>query len=71
MVELIIVLFKQLLQIPEPKVGQTNTQYANKDLQKRLLHMFQTESVLDSFNYLSNDFTQGLNKKICMQVLEI
>ena len=32
MVELIIVLFKQLLQIPEPKVGQTNTQFANKDL---------------------------------------
>ena len=53
MIELIIVLFKQLLQIPEPKMGQTNTKYANKDLQKRLLQIFNDESVLDSFNYLS------------------
>jgi hypothetical protein len=32
MIELIIVLFKQLLQIPDVKAGQTNTQFANKDL---------------------------------------
>ena len=57
MIELIIVLFKQLLQIPEPKVGETNTQFAKKDLQKRLLMMFSKESVLDSFNYLSQDFS--------------
>ena len=53
MIELIIILFKQLLQIPDPKDGQTNTQYAHKDLQKRLLHTFSQESVLDSINYLS------------------
>ena len=32
MIELIVVLFKQLLQIPDAKPGQTNTQYAGKDL---------------------------------------
>jgi hypothetical protein len=32
MVELIIVLFKQLLQIPDPKSGDTNTKYAGKSL---------------------------------------
>ena len=57
MIELIIVLFKQLLQIPEPKFSQTNTLFANKDLQKKLLHVFSQESVLDSFNYLSQDFS--------------
>jgi hypothetical protein len=71
MIELIIVLFKQLLQIPEPKFSQTNTLFANKDLQKKLLHVFSQESVLDSFNYLSQDFSQPLNKKLCMQILEI
>ena len=40
MVELIIVLFKQLLQIPDPKYGETNTLYAEKGLQKNLLLLF-------------------------------
>lgn len=53
MIELIVVLFKQLLQIPDAKPGQTNTQYAGKDLQKNLLLVFSKESVLESINYLS------------------
>jgi len=53
MIELIIVLFKQILQIPEPKLSESNTAYANKELQKNLLLVFSSESVLDSFNFLS------------------
>lgn len=71
MIELIIVLFKQLLQIPEPKPGQQNTLYAKKDLQKKLLHVYHKENVLDCFNFLSQDFTDPLNKKLCMWILEI
>lgn len=43
MIELIIVLFKQLLQIPDPKPKETNTDYAGKNLQKRLLMLFHEE----------------------------
>ena len=32
MIELIIVLFKQLLQIPEPGPGETNTKFAGKNI---------------------------------------
>ena len=71
MIELIIVLFKQLLQIPEPKPSETNTEFANKDLQKKLLLMYSEEQVLDAFNYLSQEFTSPLNKMLCMHILEI
>ncbi len=71
MVELIIVLFKQLLQIPDPKSQETNTDFAGKHLQKRLLLLYHDEQVLDSFNYLSQDFTNPLNKMLCMHILEI
>lgn len=40
MIELIIMLFKQLLQIPDAKPGLTNTQFANRNLQKALLLVF-------------------------------
>lgn len=33
--------------------------------------MFHHENVLDSFNYLSQDFSDPLNKKLCMWILEI
>jgi hypothetical protein len=71
MIELIIVLFKQLLQIPEPRMNQQDTKFSKRDLQKRLLHVFHKENVLDSFNYLSQDFSDPLNKKLCMWILEI
>jgi len=32
MIELIICLFKQLLQIPDPKQGQSTTNFGNKEL---------------------------------------
>lgn len=53
MIELIIMLFKQLLQIPDPKFNETSTNYFGKDLHKKLLHVFFKENVLDSFNFLS------------------
>ncbi len=53
MIELIIVLFKQLLQIPDAKHNQTDTKFAGKELQKNLLLVMSSESVLDSFNFLS------------------
>lgn len=71
MIELIIVLFKQLMQIPDPKHGDTNTSFYGKDLQKNLLIKFSEESVLDSFNYLSQEFTTPLQKKLCLPLLEI
>lgn len=71
MIELIIVLFKQLMQIPDPKHGDTNTAFYGKDLQKNLLIKFSEESVLDSFNYLSQEFTTPLQKKLCLPLLEI
>jgi hypothetical protein len=45
MIELIIVLFKQLLCIPDRPHGVS--------LQKRLLLAFHAESVLDAFNFLT------------------
>lgn len=65
MIELIVVLFKQLLIIPDrPDGGQTN-------LQKRLLLAFANESVYDAFNFLTQEFKEPLQKKLAMHFLEI
>ena len=71
MIELIIMLFKQLLQIPDARVGLTDTKFANRKIQKELLHVFHEENVLDSFNYLSQEFKTPIQQKLCMQILEI
>lgn len=70
MIELIIVLFKNLLQIPEPKATQQSSSFVGKDLQKKLLHTFSKENVLDSFNFLTQEFKQPMNQKLCMWILE-
>ena len=62
MIELIVVLFKQLLTIPDSDTGSE---------QKQLLLKFQDASVLDSFNFLTQDFKDPLNKKLAMHFLEI
>jgi hypothetical protein len=62
MIELIIVLFKQVLQIPEDR---------DKNQQRRLLLVFAEESVLDSFIYLTQDFSQPYIKKLTITFLEI
>ncbi len=59
MIELIIILFKQLITIPD--ASQRETSDVNLlTLQKRLLLHFSEESVLDSFIYLTQDFTQDI-----------
>ena len=52
MIELIVVLFKQLLVIPDKPIdGQAS-------LQKRLLLVFANESVYDAFNFLTQEFKE-------------
>lgn len=63
MIELVIVLFKQLLAIPD------RAQAAS--LQKRLLLAFAQESVFDAFNFLTQEFKEPFQKKLAMHVLEI
>ena len=53
MVELIIVLLKQLLQIPEDPGLMIR---GERSLQKRLLSMYSTEHVLDLFVYMTQQF---------------
>lgn len=52
MIELIIILFKQLLTIPDAP-NKNAPDLARESLQKRLLLHFAEESVLDSFIYLT------------------
>ena len=68
MVELIIVLLKQLLQIPEVPSLMIR---GEKSLQKRLLHMYSEENVLDLFVFMTQDFEDPLHKKLTMHFLEI
>lgn len=63
MIELIIVLFKQLLIIPDRSHGVS--------LQKRLLLAFAADSVFDAFNFLTQEFKEPLHKKLAMHFLEI
>lgn len=51
MIELIIILFKQMISIPEA---------SGTALQKRLLLHFSEESVLDSFIFLTQDYSQDI-----------
>lgn len=60
MIELIVVLFKQILSID-----------GAPQLQKQWIVMLSDEQVLDVFVFLTNDFTQPLNKKLAMHFLEI
>lgn len=71
MVELIVVIFKQLLQIPDPKESESNTSFKGKQLHKNLILTFSRESVLDSFNFLSQEFKTPLQKKLCLHILDI
>jgi hypothetical protein len=63
MIELILVVFKQLLLINHPSVH------------KKLLLMFEQESVLDAFVFISQDFSQwkagDMSKKLALHFLEI
>lgn len=60
MVELIVVLFKQILSIP-----------GAPQLQKKWICLLSDEQVLEVFVFLTNDFADPLNKKLAMHFLEI
>ena len=69
MIELIVVLFKHLLAIPDPPKSTTNLAY--QDLQKKLLTLYYDSNVLDSFIYLTQEFNTTLSKKLALHFLEI
>ena len=63
MIELIFVIFKQLLAIPE---GARDC-----PIQKQLLLKFKEESVLEALIFLSQEFTEPFQKKLAMHFLEM
>ena len=72
MIELVIVLFKQLLQIPEYDDKTAASLYGgSRNLQKRLLLAYKEHNVLDLLVYLSQEFVSSLNKKLAIHILEI
>ncbi|CDW80133.1 UNKNOWN [Stylonychia lemnae] len=68
MIELIIVLFKQLLVIPDDK-KKDQSNFVN--LQKSLLIAFAEESVLDSFIFMTQDFSHSFFQKLSIHFMEI
>ena len=68
MVELIIVLLKQLLQIPEDPNLMIR---GERSLQKRLLSTYAQEHVLDLFVFMTQEFKDPLHQKLTMHFLEI
>ena len=70
MTELLVVLFMQLLQVPEPHEKE-GSKFAGLHLQRDLLMKFKQDAVLDAINYLSQEFETDLQKNLAMQILEI
>jgi len=70
MIELIIVLLKQLLQIPEHE-DCASLASNKRNLQKSLLLAFKEHNVLDLLVFLSQEFTEPLNKKLAIHLLEM
>lgn len=71
MIELLVVLFKQLLLIPEPRASEKSSAYAGMHLQRGLLIKYKEDAVLDAVNYLSQEFETDLQKNLAIQILEI
>ena len=77
MLELVIVLYKQLLQIPEAESGTSLSGVGGKrNVQKSLLLAFKEHNVLDLLVFLSQDFSEENNlsslcKKLAPHVLEM
>lgn len=70
MIELIIVLFKQLIAIPDASKNEaSNVKF--QTLQKQLLIHFSEENVLDSFIFLTQDYSQDIQKKLSPVFMEI
>jgi hypothetical protein len=65
MIELIVVIFRNLLKIPTKK---TDSDYA---FTMFLVQKFNDESVFDSFLYITQNFKTELNKKLIFHFLEI
>jgi hypothetical protein len=58
MIELIIILIKQIITIPDASPSKNSTD--RHSLQKRLLLHFAEESVLDAFIFLTQDYSQDI-----------
>jgi len=72
MIELVIVLFKQLLMIPDQDESNIAAIYGGHgNLQKRLILAYKEQNVLDLLVYLSQEFSENLNKKLSIHLLEI
>ena len=72
MIELVIVLIKQLLMIPDQENSVASAIYGGRsNLQKRLILAYKENNVLDLLVYLSQEFTESLNKKLAIHILEI
>lgn len=77
MLELVIVLFKQLLQIPEAEDGLSHAGHGSKrNVQKSLLLSYKEHNVLDLLVFLTQDFSEenalsSLCKKLAPHVLEM
>ncbi len=71
MIELIVVLFKHLLKIPDmlPTMSSANQLY--RDLQKKLIMAYHDKNVLDSFIFLTQDIDSPLAKRLSLHFLEI
>ena len=65
MIELIVIIFKNLLQIPKRNV------YDDSDFTLFLLKKFNEESVFDSLVYMTQNFETELSKKLSFHFLEI
>jgi len=71
MIELIVVLFKHLLKIPDPLPTASSGNELYRDLQKKLIMVYQEKNVLDSFVFLTQDIDSPLSKKLGLHFLEI
>lgn len=65
MIELIVVIFKNLLQIPK------KNKHDDFDFSLFLLKKFNEESVFDSLVYMTQNFDTELSKKLSFHFLEI
>ncbi|CAD8205817.1 unnamed protein product [Paramecium octaurelia] len=74
MIELIVLLFKNLLSIPdieETKIGLESGKEVKRNLQRNFIYCMIKESVLSAFIYISQDFKSSFMQRIALPLMEI
>lgn len=74
MIELIVLLFKNLLSIPdveETKIGLESGKEVKRNLQRNFIYCMIKESVLSAFIYISQDFKSSIMQRITLALMEI